>query len=39
MLAGTVPSGKWSSHDPHDTAHSDNLPFFPLDHVIQDMFR
>ncbi|XP_041275670.1 uncharacterized protein LOC121344035 [Onychostruthus taczanowskii] len=37
VLAGTVAGGKRSSHDAHDTAHSDNLPFLPLDHVVQDI--
>lgn len=37
MLAGTVAGGQRSSHDAHHTAHSDNLPFLPLDHVIQDI--
>lgn len=37
VLAGTVAGGKRSSHDAHHTAHSDNLPFLPLDHVVQDI--
>lgn len=35
VFAGTVTSGKGSSHDAHHAAHSDNLPFLPLDHVVQ----
>lgn len=37
VLAGTVAGGKRSSHDAHHTADSDNLPFLPLDHVVQDI--